>query len=134
MRNGGSRRGRATAGTIGGFGDSGRIGSVIALLAVAKIAVLRDGNETEVLPSDLVEDDVLVIRAGDQIPVDGTIVIVVGPEGGLTPAERAQLTAAGAVEARLGPQVLRTSTAGPIAVALLQSRTPRWSDTYPWVS
>ena len=56
------------------FLDSYLIADQIALLAVAKIAVLRDGQETEVLPSDLVQDDVLVIRAGDQIPVDGTIV------------------------------------------------------------
>ena len=36
-------------------------------------------------------------------------------------------TAAGAVPVRLGPEVLRTSTAGVAAVAALLSRTPRWS-------
>jgi 16S rRNA (uracil1498-N3)-methyltransferase len=62
------------------------------------------------------------------------VLLVVGPEGGLTSGEREKLAEAGALEVRLSPQVLRTSTAGPIAVALLQSRTPRWTETYPWVS
>jgi cation-transporting ATPase E len=46
----------------------------IALLAVAKVAVLRDGQEQQLLPSELVQGDILLIRAGDQIPVDGTII------------------------------------------------------------
>jgi len=48
--------------------------------------------------------------------------VVVGPEGGLTDNEIARLRAAGAVIAGLGSRILRTETAGPIAVALLQSR------------
>lgn len=48
--------------------------------------------------------------------------VVVGPEGGLTGEEAAGLRAAGAVVAGLGPRILRTDTAGPVAVALLQSR------------
>lgn len=48
--------------------------------------------------------------------------VVVGPEGGLTEGEVARLRAAGAVVAGLGPRILRTETAGPVAVALLQSR------------
>lgn len=46
----------------------------IALLAVARVAVLRDGRETQIDPSELVLGDVIVIRAGDQIPVDGRLV------------------------------------------------------------
>jgi 16S rRNA (uracil1498-N3)-methyltransferase len=56
----------------------------------------------------------------------GDIVLVVGPEGGISPAERAALRDAGATEARLGPTVLRTSTAGAVAAAILLSRTLRW--------
>ena len=48
--------------------------------------------------------------------------VVVGPEGGLTQKEVERLRAAGAVIGGLGPRILRTETAGPIAVALLQSR------------
>ena len=48
--------------------------------------------------------------------------VVVGPEGGLTQKEVDRLRTAGAVVGGLGPRILRTETAGPIAVALLQSR------------
>ncbi|MEO5853682.1 MAG: 16S rRNA (uracil(1498)-N(3))-methyltransferase [Nocardioides sp.] len=61
------------------------------------------------------------------VPATGRVVVVVGPEGGLTDGEVAALTAAGAVSVRLGTEVLRTSTAGVAAVAALLARTPRWS-------
>ena len=60
------------------------------------------------------------------LPGTGEILLIVGPEGGISPAERAALKESGAVEARLGPTVLRTSTAGAAAAAILLSRTPRW--------
>ena len=60
------------------------------------------------------------------LPDQGEIVLVVGPEGGIAPAERAALAEAGAIEARLGPTVLRTSTAGAAAAAVLLTRTSRW--------
>lgn len=46
----------------------------IALLARAKVAVRRDGQEAQVDPGELVKGDILIVRSGDQIPVDGTIV------------------------------------------------------------
>ncbi|MCK0117489.1 16S rRNA (uracil(1498)-N(3))-methyltransferase [Isoptericola sp. S6320L] len=54
------------------------------------------------------------------------LLVVVGPEGGIGEAELASLADAGATAARLGPHVLRTSTAGPVAVALLSERLGRW--------
>jgi 16S rRNA (uracil1498-N3)-methyltransferase len=60
------------------------------------------------------------------LPTVGEIVLVVGPEGGISPAERAALGAAGALEARLGPTVLRTSSAGAAAAAVLMSGSGRW--------
>jgi 16S rRNA (uracil1498-N3)-methyltransferase len=60
------------------------------------------------------------------LPDHGDIVLVVGPEGGLSPAEVAAFTGAGAVPATLGPSVLRTSTAGAVAAAVLMSRSGRW--------
>lgn len=60
------------------------------------------------------------------LPADGTVLVVVGPEGGLTDAELATLRGAGASVVRLGAEVLRTSTAGLAAVAALLARTPRW--------
>lgn len=52
----------------------------------------------------------------------GAYAAIVGPEGGLTEAERAVCAAAGARQAALGPRVLRAETAAIVAVALLQAR------------
>jgi 16S rRNA (uracil1498-N3)-methyltransferase len=60
------------------------------------------------------------------LPEGEEILLFVGPEGGISPAERAALRDAGAIEARLGPTVLRTSTAGAIGAATLLSRVGRW--------
>jgi 16S rRNA (uracil1498-N3)-methyltransferase len=60
------------------------------------------------------------------LPEADEILLFVGPEGGTSPAERATLRDAGALEARLGPTVLRTSTAGAIGAAMLLSRIGRW--------
>ncbi|MGV9193126.1 16S rRNA (uracil(1498)-N(3))-methyltransferase [Microbacterium sp. MC2] len=57
---------------------------------------------------------------------DRDLVLVVGPEGGIAPEELDALTAAGAQPVRLGDTVLRTSTAGPAALAVLQARLGRW--------
>ena len=55
-----------------------------------------------------------------------SLFLVVGPEGGITPEEIAALTDAGAVAVRLGPQVLRTSTAAAVALGALGVLTSRW--------
>lgn len=62
------------------------------------------------------------------IPIPGRaeIVIVVGPEGGLSDEELAAFRDAGAEPVRMGTSVLRSSTAGVAAAAALLSRTPRW--------
>jgi len=49
-------------------------------------------------------------------------VLVIGPEGGLTPGEVDALRVRGFESASLGPRILRAETAGPAAVSLLQSR------------
>jgi 16S rRNA (uracil1498-N3)-methyltransferase len=59
------------------------------------------------------------------VPSSGTVVVVVGPEGGLTDGEVVAFRAAGARAVRLGPEVLRTSTAGAAALAALSVRS-RW--------
>lgn len=65
--------------------------------------------------------------AGVVPPASGDLVVVVGPEGGITEQESATLLAAGATAYRLGPTVLRASTAGAVCAALLLSRTARWA-------
>ncbi|MFE7135507.1 16S rRNA (uracil(1498)-N(3))-methyltransferase [Streptomyces sp. NPDC057638] len=62
-----------------------------------------------------------------ELPAEGSIVLVVGPEGGVSPEELAAFEAAGALPYRLGHTVLRTSTAGTAGAALLLGRTGRWS-------
>jgi 16S rRNA (uracil1498-N3)-methyltransferase len=54
------------------------------------------------------------------------LALVVGPEGGIAPAELEALVAAGAEPVRLGASVLRTSTAGPAAIAVLNATLGRW--------
>jgi 16S rRNA (uracil1498-N3)-methyltransferase len=65
--------------------------------------------------------------AAVDLPVAGRVLLVVGPEGGLTDEELAELAGAGAAVVRLGRSVLRTSTAGAAAAAVVSARTPRWS-------
>lgn len=60
------------------------------------------------------------------VPANGEVIAVVGPEGGLTGDEVAAFEKAGARPVRLGPTVLRTSTAGAAAAAVLQARCGRW--------
>ncbi|MFC9237360.1 16S rRNA (uracil(1498)-N(3))-methyltransferase [Streptomyces decoyicus] len=62
-----------------------------------------------------------------ELPAEGRIVLVVGPEGGVSPEELTLFAEAGAKPYRLGTTVLRTSTAGTAATALLLGRTGRWS-------
>lgn len=87
---------------------------VAALLAAADFAAVLHEEGSEPL-------------ATAQLPGAGSIVLVVGPEGGVSPEELALFADAGAAPYRLGPTVLRTSTAGTAACALLLGRTGRWS-------
>jgi 16S rRNA (uracil1498-N3)-methyltransferase len=59
------------------------------------------------------------------VPGRGEIVIVVGPEGGITDEELTEFAAVGAEPVRLGSSVLRSSTAGVAATAALLARS-RW--------
>ena len=61
------------------------------------------------------------------VPAAGDVVIVIGPEGSISDDEITVFEAAGAAAYRLGPNVLRTSTAGVVAASLLLSKTSRWS-------
>ena len=76
---------------------------------------------------------ILLDPGGDQsvgtvrLPDSGQIVIIVGPEGGITDAESDALVGAGAVPVALGPTVLRASSAGVVAAGVVLSRTRRWA-------
>jgi 16S rRNA (uracil1498-N3)-methyltransferase len=88
-------------------------GDVQALLAAATVAVVLHESARTPLPQL-------------SIPVFGTVVLVVGPEGGVHPDELDLFAAAGASTARLGPTVLRTSTAGTVAAGIVLAGCGRW--------
>jgi 16S rRNA (uracil1498-N3)-methyltransferase len=87
--------------------------AVRALVAEADLAVV-------------LHEDASVPLSGVEVPAAGRVVVVVGPEGGIAADELTALESAGALTVRLGDEVLRTSTAGVVAVAALLSRTDRW--------
>ncbi|MBB4715307.1 16S rRNA (uracil(1498)-N(3))-methyltransferase [Streptomyces luteogriseus] len=87
---------------------------VAALLAGADFAAVLHESGDEPL-------------ATAELPSTGDIVLAVGPEGGVAPEELALFEEAGARAYRLGRSVLRTSTAGTAAAAVLLARTGRWS-------
>jgi len=86
----------------------------------ALTARLRDAALALVL-----HEDAGTPLAGVALPADGDVVLVVGPEGGISPEELAAFEEAGAVAVRLGDSVLRSSSAGPAALAVL-SAAGRW--------
>jgi 16S rRNA (uracil1498-N3)-methyltransferase len=97
-------------------------------LAVRAAEALAAGGLVLVLHEEAttaLADVPLPAPAADGAPAP-EVLVVVGPEGGISERELETLTAAGAVAARLGPHVLRTSTAGPVAIALLAQRLGRW--------
>lgn len=55
-----------------------------------------------------------------------TLHVVVGPEGGVTPEELTAVQAVGGKAVKIGGNVMRASTAGPVAIALLNQLTNRW--------
>jgi 16S rRNA (uracil1498-N3)-methyltransferase len=74
----------------------------------------------------LLLDPTAPARLSALVPDDRDLVLVVGPEGGIAPEELEKLTAAGAERVLLGDTVLRTSTAGPAAIAVLSAALGRW--------
>lgn len=56
----------------------------------------------------------------ERSPRPGSIAVIIGPEGGLTPEEAAMAVAAGYQPVTLGKRILRTETAGLAVAAILQ--------------
>ncbi|MCW2735651.1 16S rRNA (uracil(1498)-N(3))-methyltransferase [Nocardioides sp.] len=97
--------------------------TVAPLASTADLAALVGEADLAVV----LHEDATAPLSGVDVPASGRIVVVVGPEGGIAPEELDALSAAGAVPVRLGAEVLRTSTAGVVAVAALLARTSRWA-------
>jgi 16S rRNA (uracil1498-N3)-methyltransferase len=90
------------------------LAAAVRRISAAALAIVLDPDAAEPL-------------AAAAVPAQGEIVLVVGPEGGVSPAETDAFLAAGAVKARLGPTVMRASSAGALASGVLLSRTARWA-------
>lgn len=122
----GLRRWAAVARAAAGQSRRAYIPAVDGVVSTAAlVGAVRDAVSSGAL--------VLVLHdAADQRLVDldlasaPAMTLVVGPEGGITSEELAALAEAGAVTVRLGPTVLRTSTAAAVALGALGVLTPRW--------
>jgi 16S rRNA (uracil1498-N3)-methyltransferase len=122
----GLRRWRAVARSAARQSRRAHIPSVDGVLSTAALTQwIRDEVATGAKVLALHESatdplaDVTVAQAN-------SLSLVVGPEGGIAPDEIAALTDAGAMAVRLGPQVLRTSTAAAVALGALGVLTSRW--------
>lgn len=122
----GLRRWQAVARAAAGQSRRAHIPPVDGVLSDAElVSWVRDqvAAGTTVL---MLHDAAGVALADAVEPTAAALALVVGPEGGITEAERTALTGAGAVATRLGPAVLRTSTAAAVALGALGVLTPRW--------
>lgn len=74
----------------------------------------------------LVLDPTAQVGLGSLLLTASTAAVIVGPEGGINEAELDELEAAGALRVHMGEPILRTSTAGIAAIALLQAKLGLW--------
>ena len=95
---------------------------VVGQLATTKTLAARVAGSAAAY---VLHEDATHTLAAQHLPDHGDVLVVVGPEGGITPEEVSALEAAGAVAVRLGDTVLRSSSAGPAALAVL-SAAGRW--------
>lgn len=113
---------RATAREAGKQSRRLRFPVVHGAMSTRQVATLL---ASATLPGVLHEEGAARLASAD-LPASGSVVLVVGPEGGVSPDEMDTFTTAGAGAYLLGPSVLRTSTAGVAAAALLLGRSGRW--------
>lgn len=96
----------------------------LAVSASELTEIVRSADRAYVLDeqADLALSDVSGLKSAEV----QNIVLIVGPEGGLTDSERTALVEAGATLVRMGKTVLRASTAGTVALGWLMGATDRW--------
>jgi 16S rRNA (uracil1498-N3)-methyltransferase len=99
------------------------IPSVSGVVSTAELAqrVRDDGATTLVL-----HESATVKLTELSVAQPDSLLLIVGPEGGIADDEISALSDAGATAVRLGPTVLRTSTAAAVALGALGALTPRW--------
>lgn len=97
--------------------------TVAPLASTAEVAALLGATDLAVVLHEDATDPISAVSPGSS----ATMVVVVGPEGGISSEELAVFDTAGIRPVRLGAEVLRTSTAGVAAVAAMLVGTGRWA-------
>jgi len=121
----GLRRWRAVARSAARQSRRAHIPSVSGVVSTSELVErVRDTAAAQVL---VLHESATEALADVPVAQADSLVLVVGPEGGLSDDELAALKDAGATAVRLGPTVLRTSTAAAVALGALGVLTPRWS-------
>jgi 16S rRNA (uracil1498-N3)-methyltransferase len=126
----GLRRWRAVARSAARQSRRAHVPSVDGVLSTVELTQ-RIRDEVAVGATVLALHESATARLADVISESAvaqtnSLFLLIGPEGGIGPDEIAALTDAGAVSVRLGPQVLRTSTAAAVALGALGVLTRRW--------
>lgn len=126
----GLRRWRAVARAAARQSRRAHIPSVDGVLTTAALLQrIRDevaAGATVLALHESATDRLSDVFADISVAQANSLVLLVGPEGGIAPDEIAALTEAGAVAVRLGPTVLRSSTAAAVALGALGVLTSRW--------
>jgi 16S rRNA (uracil1498-N3)-methyltransferase len=121
----GLRRWRAVARSAARQSRRAHIPSVSGVVSTTELVErIRDTVSTRVL---VLHESATQPITDDSVAQADSLVLIVGPEGGIADDELAALCDAGASAVRLGPTVLRTSTAAAVALGALGVLTSRWA-------
>ncbi|GAA1620722.1 16S rRNA (uracil(1498)-N(3))-methyltransferase [Leucobacter chromiireducens] len=99
---------------------------VEAVASLADLVTRAQAEGTAVIALHPAGTAPLSAWAAEHAAAASELILVIGPEGGFADAELDTLRAAGAEVLVLGTTVLRTSSAGPAALALLHTVLGRW--------
>lgn len=103
--------------------SSALVSRIAATTAAGGVALILHEQATQ----GLVDIDAIAgLQHRDESVAQPEVLVIVGPEGGISDAERDAFVEAGGTLTLLGPHVLRTSTAGPAAIAVLSAMARRW--------
>jgi 16S rRNA (uracil1498-N3)-methyltransferase len=117
----GLRRWQAVARSAARQSRRAYIPTVTGPLSTPELASSIDGGVALLLHESAAE-----VISEKHVAQADSLFVVVGPEGGITDPEIEVLTTAGALPVRLGPTILRTSTAAAVALGALGVLTGRW--------
>ncbi len=105
---------------------SAQVERCVSVATLAASACPEGGLRLVGVPGSAALPEVLGGVGSGSGPVPSEVVVAIGPEGGWSDTEVAQFVANGWVPVGLGPSVLRTEHAGPVALAVVAAMTGRW--------